>query len=101
MLSGVALVVILSVDVGWTVNYSFFTAAGIDRKAPAEGLKISWMGRGGQVAAFEGKFLCFAHSLAFMATFPIGALPQLLKGGKKLLSVQKYPNRSLIFGISG
>ena len=49
------------------------------------GLEISWMGRGGQVgqvAAFEGKFLCFAHSLAFMATFPIGALPQLLKGGK-------------------
>ena len=47
------------------------------------------MGRGGQVgqvAAFEGKFLCFAHSLAFMATFPIGALPQLLKEGKKLLS---------------
>ena len=38
MLSGVALVVILSVDVGWTVNYSFFTAAGIDRKAP------SWSG---------------------------------------------------------
>ena len=50
------------------------------------GLEISWMGRGGQVgqvAAFEGKFLCFAHSLAFMATFPIGALPQLLKEGKK------------------
>ena len=72
------------------------------------GLEISRMGRGGQVgqvAAFEGKFLCFAHSLAFMATFPIGALPQLLKGGKKTLaplpSVQKYPNRSLIFGISG
>ena len=39
-------------------------------------------GQVGQVAAFEGKFLCFAHSLAFMATFPIGALPQLLKGGK-------------------
>ena len=65
------------------------------------GLEISWMGKGGQVAAFEGKFLCFAHCQAFMATFPIGALPQLLKGGKKLLSVQKYPNRSLIFGISG
>ena len=28
-----ALVVILSVDVGWTVNYSFFTAQGSDRKA--------------------------------------------------------------------
>ena len=63
------------------------------------GLEISWMGKGGQVAAFEGKFLCFAHSLAFMATFPIGALPQLLKGGKKLLSVQKYPNRSPIYPI--
>ena len=101
MLSGVALVVILSVDVGWTVNYSFFTAAGIDRKAPRVWRYLGWGGRGGQVAAFEGKFLCFAHCLAFMATFPIGALPQLLKGGKKLLSVQKYPNRSLIFGISG
>ena len=44
-----ALVVILSVDVGWTVNYSFFTAAGIDRKAP------SWSG---DILDGEGRASC-------------------------------------------
>ena len=39
----VALVVVmLSVDGGWTVNYGFFTAQGSDRKAGGRRLSESW-----------------------------------------------------------
>ena len=93
----------LSVDVGWTVNYSFFTAAGIDRKAPWVWRYLGWGGEG-KLPLLRASFFVL-HTARFYGDVSDRSIAATIEGKKKtrvlLPSVQKYPNRSLIFGISG